>query len=64
MNMKKKISAAVAAFLAVVALPVGAMAAFSNNLLDNPTFSHQNNGIQYVVKVFSGSVIEDSGLFI
>lgn len=48
MNMKKKISAAVAAFLAVVALPVGAMAAFSNNLLDNPTFSHQNNGIQYV----------------
>lgn len=48
MNMKKKISTAVAAFLAVVALPVGAMAAFSNNLLDNPTFSHQNAGIQYM----------------
>ena len=37
-----------AAFLAVVALPVGAMAAFSNNLLENPTFSHQNAGIQYM----------------
>jgi exopolysaccharide biosynthesis protein len=47
MNIKKRLYAAVAAFLAVVALPVGAMAAFSTNLLDNPTFSHQENGIRY-----------------
>lgn len=48
MNIKKKICSAVAAFLAVVALPVGTMAAFSANLLDDPTFSHQENGILYV----------------
>ena len=48
MNVKKRIYSAVAAFLAVVALPVGAMAAFSGNLLENPTFTHQENGIRYV----------------
>ncbi len=57
MNLKKKICTAMAAFLAVVALPVGAMAAFSNNLLKDPTFSHQESGIRYMEqKVEEGGV--------
>lgn len=44
----KKILGALAAFLAVLVLPVSAMAAFSAGLLENPTFSLQENGISYV----------------
>ena len=48
MNNKKKIMGALAAFLATVALPISATAAFSANLLDNPTYSLQENGLTYV----------------
>ena len=37
MNLKKKLTAVLAAVLALIALPVGALAAFSSTLLANPT---------------------------
>ena len=39
MNQKKKIISLLAACLAVLMLPLGALAAFSENLLENPTYS-------------------------
>ena len=53
MNMKKKILGIVAAFLAVIAMPIGAMAAFSSNLLDDPTYSLKENGITYLEQEFN-----------
>ena len=47
MNTKKKIFSALAGFLAAVALPISAMAAFSANVMENPTYSWQENGIFY-----------------
>lgn len=47
MNTKKKLFGALAAFLAAVALPISAMAAFSADLLENPTYTWQENGISY-----------------
>lgn len=48
MNLKKKLTAALAAVLALVALPVGALAAFSADLFKNPTYSLENKGFTYL----------------
>lgn len=47
MNKKQKWIGALAAFMATVALPISATAAFSANLLDNPTYSYRENGVNY-----------------
>ena len=47
MNQKKKIISLLAACLAVLMLPLGALAAFSDNLLENPTYSLEENGFSY-----------------
>ena len=47
MNLKKKLTAVLAAVLALIALPVGALAAFSSTLLANPTYSFMENGFTY-----------------
>ena len=46
--MKKKFLGVLAAVLAVLMLPVGAFAAFSSDLLENPTYSYTNNGFEYL----------------
>lgn len=47
MNTKKKLFGALAVFMALVALPISVSAAFSADLLNNPTYSLQQNGIRY-----------------
>lgn len=44
----KKFLSVLAAFLAVFVLPIGALAAFSTDLLKNPTYSLNENGFTYV----------------
>lgn len=48
MKIKVKILSAVAALLAALLLPVGALAAFSSSLLDNPVYSLKENGLIYL----------------
>lgn len=48
MKLKKRILGTVAAFLAVIAMPIGAMAAFFADVLENPTYSLKENGLTYV----------------
>ena len=57
MNTKKKICGALAAFLAAVALPISAMAAFSADVMGNPDYTWQENGISYAEKS-----LEEGGL--
>ena len=49
MNTKKLVGA-LAAFLAAVALPISAMAAFSADVMANPDYTWQENGISYAEK--------------
>ena len=46
--MNKKVLGVLAAVLATLMLPISAFAAFSANLLDNPTYSYENNGLTYL----------------
>ena len=53
MNLKKKILSIVSGFLAVLMLSVSAMAAFSENLLQNPTYELKQNGFNYYEQTVS-----------
>lgn len=48
MRINKKLLSVLAACLAVVMLPVGALAAFSASLLENPTYAIRENGFTYL----------------
>lgn len=53
MKIKKKLLSGLAAFLAVLVLPIGVAAAFSASLLDDPVYSLQENGLTYLEQEFS-----------
>ena len=53
MNFKKKILGTVAVCLAALMLPIGALAAFSSNLLQNPTYELKQSGFSYYEQTVS-----------
>ena len=53
MKLKKRVFCVLALVMAVITLPPVANAAFSANVLDNPSYTYNSNGIKYMEKTVS-----------
>ena len=53
MNLKKRVFCALSLVMAVVTLTTVANAAFSSNVLNDPSYTYNNNGIKYLEKTVS-----------